>query len=87
MKFGHLNSDHKMQVIGTKWVFRNKQDDQGIVVRNKARLVEKGFSQVKGLNFGETFTPVARLEAIRILLAYASHHNMKLYQIDMKMHF
>ena len=58
------------RVIGTKWVFRNKQDDQG-VVRNKARLVAKGFSQVEGLDFGETFAPVARLEAIRILLAYA----------------
>ena len=60
------------RVIGTKWVFRNKQDDQGIVARNKARLVAKGFSQVEGLDFGETITLVARLEAIRILLAYAS---------------
>jgi hypothetical protein len=60
-------------------VFCNKQDDQGIVVRNKARLVEKGFSQVEGLDFGETFTPVTRLEAICILLAYASHHEMKLF--------
>jgi len=58
-------------VIETKWVFHNKQDDQGIVVRNKARLVAKGFSQVEGLDFGETFAPVARLEAIRILIAYA----------------
>ena len=57
------------RVIGTKWVFRNKQDDQGIVVRNKARLVAKGFSQVEGLDFGETFAPVVRIEAIRILLA------------------
>ena len=54
------------RVIGTKWVFCNKQDDQGIVVRNKARLVAKGFSLVEGLNFRETFAPVARLEAIRI---------------------
>ena len=58
-------------VIGTKWVFRNKQNEDGIVVRNKARLVAQGFTQVEGLDFGETFTPVARLEAIRILLAYA----------------
>jgi hypothetical protein len=75
------------RVIGTKWVFHNKQDDQGIVVRNKARLVAKGFSQVEGLDFGETFALVARLEAIRILLAYASHHDMKLYQMDVKVHF
>jgi hypothetical protein len=75
------------RVIGTKWVFRNKQDDQGIFVRNKARLVAKGFSQVESLDFGETFAPVARLEAIRILLAYASHHEMKLYQMDVKSAF
>ena len=75
------------RIIGTKWVFRNKQDDQGVVVRNKARLVAKGFSQVKGLDFGETFAPVARLEAIRILLAYASHHKMKLFQMDVKSTF
>ena len=65
----------------------DKQDDQGVIVRNKARLVTKGFSQVEGLNFRETFAPVARLEAICILLAYASHHDMKLYQIDVKVHF
>ena len=75
------------RVIGTKWVFHNKQDDQGIIVRNKARLVTKGFSQVEGLDFGETLAPVARLEAIRILLAYASLHEMKLYQIDVKSAF
>ena len=56
----------------------------GVVIRNKARLVAKGFSQVEGLDFGETFAPVARLEAIRILLAYSSHHNIKLYQMDVK---
>jgi hypothetical protein len=72
------------RIIGTKWVFRNKQDDQGIVVRNKTRLVAKGFSQVEGLDFKETFALIVRLEAIRILLAYASHHEMKLYQIDVK---
>jgi hypothetical protein len=49
-----------------------RQDEHGIVVKNKARLVTKGYSQVEGLDYGETFTPVARLEAIRILLAYAS---------------
>ena len=68
-------------------MFCNKQDDQGIVVRNKARLVAKGFSQVEGLDFGETFAPVARLEVIRILLAYASHHEIKLYQMDVKSAF
>jgi hypothetical protein len=76
-----------VRVIGTKWVFHNKQDDQGIVVRNRPRQVAKGFSQVEGLDFGETFAPVARLEAIRILLAYASHHEMRLYQMDVKSAF
>ena len=75
------------RVIGTKWVFRNKQDDQGVVVRNKTRLVAKGFSQVEDLDFGEIFAPVTKLEAIHILLAYASHHVMKLYQIDVKSAF
>ena len=65
-------------------MFHNKQDDQGIVVRNKARLVVKGFSQVEGLDFRETFALVVRLEAICILLAYASHHEIKLYQMDVK---
>ena len=58
------------RVIGRKWVFRNKQDDQGVVVRNKARLVAKGFSQVEGLDFRETFAPIARLEAIRMCRIY-----------------
>ena len=74
-------------VIGTKWIFRNKQDEHGVVVRNKARLVAQGFSQVEGLDFGETFAPVARLEAIRILLAFASCFNIKLYQMDVKSAF
>ena len=55
-----------------------------MVVRNKARLVGQGFTQVEGLDFGEAFAPVARLEAIRILLAYACSRNIKLYQMDVK---
>jgi hypothetical protein len=66
-------------VIGTKWVLRNKQDEDGLVTKNKARLVAKGYTQVEGLDFGETYALVARLEAIRILLAFASHHNFKLH--------
>ena len=68
-------------------MFRNKQDENGIVVRNKARLVAQGFTQIEGLDFGETFAPVARLEAIRILLAFASSHDIKLYQMDVKSAF
>jgi hypothetical protein len=71
-------------VIGTKWVYRNKQDQYGIVVRNKAKLVAQGYTQVEGLDFRETYAPIARLEAIRILLACACAHNIKLYQMDVK---
>ena len=74
-------------VIGTKWVYRNKQDQDGIVVRNKVRLIAQGYTQVEGLNFGEIYALVARLEAIRILLAYAYAHNIKLYQMDVKSAF
>ena len=66
--------DHN--VIGIKWVFWNKQDQDGIVIRNQARLVAQGYTQVEGLDFGETYALVARLEAIRILLAYACAHNI-----------
>jgi hypothetical protein len=74
-------------VTGTKWVFRNKQNEDGIVVRNKARLVAQGFTQVEGLDLGETFAPIARVETIRILLAYACSHNVKLYKMDVKSTF
>jgi hypothetical protein len=77
----------KQNVVGTKWVFRNKQDEHGVVTRNKARLVTKGYAQVTGLDFEETFSPVARLESIHILLAYAAHHSFKLFQMDVKSAF
>ena len=77
----------KQNVIGTKWVFHNKKDEHGVVTRNKVRLVAQGFTQIEGLDFGETYTPVARLEPIRILLAYAAHHDFKLYKMDMKSAF
>ena len=77
----------KHNIIGTKWIYRNKQDEHGQVVRNKARLVVQGYTQVEGIDFDETFAHVARLEAIRILLAYANHHNILLYQMDVKSAF
>jgi transposase InsO family protein len=77
----------KQNVIGTKWVFRNKQDEHGVVTRNKARLVAQGFTQIEGLDFGETYAHVARIESIRILLTFATHHDFKLYQIDVKSAF
>ena len=74
-------------MIGTKWIFRNKQDEHGVVTRNKVRLVAQGFTQIEGLDFEETYAPVARLELICILLAYAAHHDFKLYQMDVKSAF
>ena len=76
-----------VNVIGTKWIFKNKSDEHGIVIRNKSRLVAQGYTQVEGVDFDETFAPVARLESIRILLAIASHLNFKLYQMDVKSAF
>jgi hypothetical protein len=83
----HLVPCPNQNVVGTKWVFRNKQDEHGVVTRNNARLVAKGYSQVEGLDFGETYAPVARLESIRILLPYATYHGFKLYQMDVKSAF
>jgi hypothetical protein len=77
----------KQNVIGTEWVFKNKQDKFGVVTKNKARLVGKGYTQVEGLDFGETYALVARLESICILLAYATHHDFKLHQMDVKSAF
>jgi hypothetical protein len=74
----------KANVVGTKWVFCNKQDEHEVVTRNKARLVAKGYAKVTGLDFEETFAPIARLKSIRILLAYAAHHSFKLFQMDVK---
>ncbi|KAL8105311.1 hypothetical protein AgCh_029194 [Apium graveolens] len=74
-------------IIGTKWVFRNKLDENGTVVRNKARLVAQGYTQMEGIDFDETYAPVARIEAIRMLLAYACHKNIKVYQMDVKSAF
>ncbi|WVZ94023.1 hypothetical protein U9M48_039966 [Paspalum notatum var. saurae] len=73
--------------IGAKWVFKNKQGEDGMVVRNKARLVAQGFCQKDGIDYEETFAPVARLEAIRILLAFAASKGFKLQQMDIKSAF
>ncbi|WVZ88947.1 hypothetical protein U9M48_035414 [Paspalum notatum var. saurae] len=73
--------------IGTKWVFKNKQGEDGMVVTNKSRLVAQGFSQKEGIDYEETFALVARLEAIRILLAFAASKSFKLQQMDVKSAF
>jgi hypothetical protein len=74
-------------VIGSKWVFKNKMNEKGQVVRNKSRLVCKGYAQVEGQDFDETFAPVARLEAIRMFLAYSCHKNFKVCHMDVKSSF
>ena len=76
-----------VNVIGTKWIFKNKSDEHGTVIINKSRLITQGYTQVEGVDFDETFASVARLESIRILLTIASHLNFKLYQIDVKSDF
>ncbi|GJR72032.1 putative ribonuclease H-like domain-containing protein, partial [Tanacetum coccineum] len=73
--------------IGTKWVFRNKKDERGIVFRNKARLVAQGYTQEEGIDYDEVFAPVARIEAIMLFLAYASFMWFIVYQMDVKSAF
>ena len=74
-------------VIRTKWVFRNKINEQGKVVRNKARLVCKGYSQQEGIDYEETYAPVARIDTLRLFLSYVAHKKFKVYQIDVKLAF
>ncbi|GJT08271.1 retrovirus-related pol polyprotein from transposon TNT 1-94 [Tanacetum coccineum] len=75
------------RAIGTKWIFRNKKDERGIVTRNKARLVAQGYTQEEGIDYDEVFAPVARIEAIRLFLAYASFMGFMVYQMDVKSAF
>ena len=79
-----LEGEH---VIGIKWIFRNKTDEEGNVICNKARLVAQGYSQLEGVDYNETFAPVARMESIRILFALACQLKFKLYQMDVKIAF
>ncbi|KAJ9561128.1 hypothetical protein OSB04_006288 [Centaurea solstitialis] len=74
----------KRTIIGSKWTFRNKLDEIGTIIRNKARLVAQGYRQKEGIDYDETFAPVARLKAIRLFLAFAAHMNFKVYQMDIK---
>nr|GFA13958.1 retrovirus-related Pol polyprotein from transposon TNT 1-94 [Tanacetum cinerariifolium] len=78
---------HGKRAIGTKWVFRNKKDERGIVVRNKAILVAQGHTKEEGINYEEVFALVARIEAIRLFLAYASFMGLMMYQMDVKSAF
>ncbi|GJV64102.1 putative ribonuclease H-like domain-containing protein [Tanacetum coccineum] len=81
------NLPYGKKAIGTKWVYRNKKDERGVVVRNKARLVAQGHRQEEGIDYDEVFAPVARIEAIRIFLAFASYMDFIVYQMDVKSAF
>ena len=74
-------------IVGTRWVFQNKLDEARVIIRNKERLVAKGFTQIEGLDYDETFAPISRLEAIIIFLSYAAHKGFKVYQMDVKSAF
>ena len=79
-----LEGEH---IIGTKWIFRNKIDEEGNVIHNKARLVTQGYSKMELVDYDEIFALVACMESIRILLALACHLKFKLYQMDVKIAF
>jgi hypothetical protein len=74
-------------VIGTKWVFRNKLNEKGWVTRNEERLVCKGYAQVEGINFEGNFASVVRMEAVRLIFSYACYKNIKVYRMDVKLGF
>ena len=78
---------HDKNVIGTKWIFKNKLNENGDVIRNKARFVCKGYAKKEGIYFEETFSHIARLEAIRMFLAFSSFQQFKVYQMDVKLSF
>ena len=74
-------------VIGTKWVFKNKMNEQGKVVRNKVILVCKGYLEKEGIDYEKTYTPITKMEAVRMFLAYAANKKFKVYQMDVKLAF
>nr|GEY08901.1 hypothetical protein [Tanacetum cinerariifolium] len=74
-------------IIKTKWIFKNKKDESSLVIRNKARLVGVGYYQQEGIDYDETFAPVAQIEAIRLFLAYAAHKDFTIFQMDVKTAF
>jgi len=84
-KVWHLKVRSKdRSIIGSKWVFKNKLDEFGTITQNKARLVVQGYNQEERIDYNEILAPVARIEAIRILMAFVGHMEIKLYQMDVK---
>ncbi|GKF12469.1 putative ribonuclease H-like domain-containing protein, partial [Tanacetum coccineum] len=82
-----LDLPNGKKAIGTKWVYKNKKDEIGIMIKNKARLVAQGYTQEEGIDYDEVFASVARIEAIRLFLAYALFKNFVVYQMDVKSSF
>nr|GEV41354.1 hypothetical protein [Tanacetum cinerariifolium] len=82
-----VSSPDDIKPLTLKWLFKNKHDEENIVIRNKTRLVVRGYRQEEGIDFEESFAPVARIEAIRIFLAYAAHKGFTVYQMDVKTAF
>nr|GEV87986.1 retrovirus-related Pol polyprotein from transposon TNT 1-94 [Tanacetum cinerariifolium] len=76
-----------INVINLKWLWKNKRDEENTVIRNKSRLVAKGYAQKEGVDFEESFAPVARLEAVRLFIGYAAHKSFTIYQMDVKTAF
>nr|GFC53683.1 retrovirus-related Pol polyprotein from transposon TNT 1-94 [Tanacetum cinerariifolium] len=74
-------------VINLKWLWKNKHDEENTVIRNKSRLVAKGYAQKEGVDFEESFAPIARLEAVRLFIAYVAHKSFTIYQMDVKTAF
>ncbi|GKB40733.1 retrovirus-related pol polyprotein from transposon TNT 1-94 [Tanacetum coccineum] len=74
-------------VINLKWLWKNKRDEENTVIRNKSRLMAKGYAQKEGIDFEESFAPVARLEVVRLFIAYAAHKSFTVYQMDVKIAF
>ncbi|GJU67468.1 retrovirus-related pol polyprotein from transposon TNT 1-94 [Tanacetum coccineum] len=82
-----LGNPSKLNVIGLKWLLKNKKDEDNIFIHNKARLVAKGYRQVEGIDFEELISPVAQLEDVRIFIAYVAYKSFTIYQMDVKMAF
>ncbi|GJY41231.1 retrovirus-related pol polyprotein from transposon TNT 1-94 [Tanacetum coccineum] len=76
--------ENDINIIAVKWIWKNRTDVENTVIQNKSRLVAKGYHQEEGIDFEESFAPVARLEAVRIFVAYAAHKNFPIYQMDVK---
>ncbi|GKF93045.1 retrovirus-related pol polyprotein from transposon TNT 1-94, partial [Tanacetum coccineum] len=82
-----VSKPHSKTIIGTKWIQKNKMNENGIVIKNKARLVAQGYNQQERIDYEETFAPVARLDVIRIFLAYVAYIGFLVYQMDVKSAF